>query len=961
MTIRQYDRNNMTYQHFRHLSCNTNVFFPFQPYDCQREYVDKVIEALSNKQHAILESPTGTGKTLSLLCSSLAWLQKSGEKSVIYYTSRTHMQLAQAAREMKRTAYARVPAIVIGSRNQMCLNDDVKSQSGDHLINRACRNAIAKNACSYYSNYEQKLEVMHSEEVHDIEDMLKFGRSHQCCPYYASKKIAETKASIVFMPYNYLLESSHRKKGLLRLENSVIIFDEAHNIESALKDSVSGSFTQHCLKTVQESCKNLPEKIQSALNSVKHGLSRTGYDPEEKNIGSKSKNRERKEDKINIIEELAEKLTNDKLEKVRKCSEELGKKIHHHVMSKSLCSIELLFDILRMAGVQYSSSSYLITTLDSMASFWSVAGVMNPALVARHVSAITSLNNVISLFFPGENLSLTQQSRHEEKLTQYYTAFLQGIYEESIAVRQSTNLNNWELSVWCLHPAIGLKKIIDENCINGPRSMIVTSGTLAPMAPIERDLETTFKVIKSFDHIISDEQLKIMVLGKSPNSYSLDSHFEATQKDEYAIELGKTFIPLFKVLPFGTLIFFQSYPLMNKVISYWKNKSNIWRDISSILPAYIEDKKQTTFLANVESYKRNICSGNQNSKAVFFGVCRGKLSEGVNLEGNLCRTVIMTGLPFPSVADPKVVATRKFHEWKYKDGKGSIWYSQQMKRALNQTIGRVIRNKDDFGILILCDPRFKNYKYGLSQWVQRFFPLNETSFFSAESEIKKFFSNFGIKINESATESVGAFEIGFASDIFMASPFSEASGSKSSSRSNNSSARSIIREPISPTVPLSAQERQARMVAQYRVDRETYERVTSKSQSEAVQVEPVSKRPRFCDIYSPIGETNPPNSQVPLTSTQLSSAQERSGGDHAPRISSERVSSSDSVIRPNNDHTLNENTTDGGCDSSHEQGYIPKGPAKSLNIFKKKGQKTNQNRQGPPTQSPGRANSRLVK
>lgn len=39
-----------------------DVEFPFDPYDVQKAYMSKVIEALKKREHALLESPTGTGE-----------------------------------------------------------------------------------------------------------------------------------------------------------------------------------------------------------------------------------------------------------------------------------------------------------------------------------------------------------------------------------------------------------------------------------------------------------------------------------------------------------------------------------------------------------------------------------------------------------------------------------------------------------------------------------------------------------------------------------------------------------------------------------------------------------------------------------------------------------------------------------------------------------------------------------
>ena len=58
-----------------HSQRGLDIIFPFEPYNAQKKYMDVIINALCDKQNALLESPTGTGKTFSLLCSTLSWSQ----------------------------------------------------------------------------------------------------------------------------------------------------------------------------------------------------------------------------------------------------------------------------------------------------------------------------------------------------------------------------------------------------------------------------------------------------------------------------------------------------------------------------------------------------------------------------------------------------------------------------------------------------------------------------------------------------------------------------------------------------------------------------------------------------------------------------------------------------------------------------------------------------------------------
>lgn len=293
------------------------VSFPCEPYDIQREYMEKVIECLQNETNGVLESPTGTGKTLSLLCASLAWLtvkkaqcqahfqmasmnhpeneetnrfldelnEKAGKVGkantaralmglpTIIYSSRTHSQLSQAMQELKRTAYSYMKATVIGSREQMCIHPEVMREPEMSAKVHMCRLKVKMRSCQFYNRVERKKDdpEIQNQSIIDIEDLVKLGQNHKCCPYYLAKEI-KNNADIVFMPYNYLLDPRVRKSLGVELNNNIVILDEAHNIERMCEDSASLQIKNTditlCIEEVTEVMKAMSEESDFMSNDA---------------------------------------------------------------------------------------------------------------------------------------------------------------------------------------------------------------------------------------------------------------------------------------------------------------------------------------------------------------------------------------------------------------------------------------------------------------------------------------------------------------------------------------------------------------------------------------------------------------------------------------------------------------------------------------------------------------------
>lgn len=127
----------------------------------------------------------------------------------------------------------------------------MKQGASANDINHECTKQCKTRSCSYKNKLDSftlpKIETDGASAegaagipVLDIEDLAHMGKTMKVCPFYYSRNLVE-QADIVFVPYNYLLDKSIREKALKDIDwkNSVVVFDEAHNLESFASDSVS--------------------------------------------------------------------------------------------------------------------------------------------------------------------------------------------------------------------------------------------------------------------------------------------------------------------------------------------------------------------------------------------------------------------------------------------------------------------------------------------------------------------------------------------------------------------------------------------------------------------------------------------------------------------------------------------------------------------------------------------------
>jgi regulator of telomere elongation helicase 1 len=201
-----------------------------------------------------------------------------------------------------------------------------------------------------------------------------------------------------------------------------------------------------------------------------------------------------------------------------------------------------------------------------------------------------------------------------------------------------------------------MRQLIDNNHV---RNVLLTSGTLSPMDSFAYELQLPFQIKLENPHVISPDQVWIGVIDRGPAGSKLNSNYQNRGDLKMLDDLGNAIVNFARIVPDGLLVFFPSYGALNSSVEHWQKRGgasgSVWDRISKLKPCIVEPRTggPSEFQRAMDDYDAKLRDP-QFKGAAFFAVMRGKVSEGLDFSDGAGRAVVITGLPYPMLKDPKV-------------------------------------------------------------------------------------------------------------------------------------------------------------------------------------------------------------------------------------------------------------------------------------------------------------------
>ena len=650
----------------------------------QEEMAQYIQDAINEDRKIIVEAGTGTGKTLAYLIPSIKWAV-TNKKKVIIATNTINLQEQlllkdiPLAKSIIKDEFSYV--LVKGRNNYVCkrlFNELVLGKS----IDIETFSMEAREQIEYILKWGNKTKTGDKAELPfevypDVWELVQ-STTELClgkkCPYrkecfYMKTRMEKMEADILisnhhvfFADLNVRAETDFDSEYLILPRYDMVIFDEAHNVESVARSYFSVevskiSFTRLLNRIYQK--KNKKKKEKSALIRVEDTV-------DEKNL-------EDSEQYIYLLNTLKEEIS-----------------ILQNIGDEYFDEIRKIYETNTEAPIKKSLNNFEMTKSRFLENLREKKDIFQGKL-ADFLNLMMSFNNVID----GEkdkNPEVINFNNHLKMFKAYIDSFkfINSFEDDNYIYWLDINSKrtNVILTATPLNIAQKLSTVLFDNLdrlVFASATIVVNGNFNYFKKSLGLDEEDCIEaIIKSpFDY---DEQMSVYIPSDIQDSENINAFVSDASKFILNILLktnGKAFI------------LFTSYTMLNQ----------IYYSISKKL----KDKGFEVFLHGDKPRSQIIKEFKEAENPILFGTI--SFWEGVDVQGENLSNVIITKLPFLVPTDPVVSAISK----KIEEDGGNSFMDFQLPEAIikfKQGVGRLIRKKTDSGNIFILDNRILKKRYG---------------------------------------------------------------------------------------------------------------------------------------------------------------------------------------------------------------------------------------------------------